>query len=42
MIEIKVLSIITIENNNSIVYRNYLGINQYPNFIMKGIKILFI
>ena len=42
MVAFKVLIIVPIETTNSTVYRNYLGINQYPNFIMEGIKILFI
>ena len=42
MVALKVLIIAPIVTTIGIVYRNYLGINEYPNFIMKGIKILFI
>ena len=42
MVALKVLIIVPIVTTIGSVYRNYLGINQYPNFILKGIKILFI
>ena len=42
MVAHKLLIIVPIVTTIGTVYRNYLGINQYHNFIKKGIKLLFI
>ena len=39
MVELEVLIIVPIETTIGTVYRNYLGINEYLNFIKKGIKL---
>ena len=42
MVGLKVLMIVPIVTTIGAVYRNYLKINEYPNCIKKGIKILLI